>query len=83
MEKSIRERVIHHLLEASDEQIASGELTAETSLREHLGLGSLEAVTLVMDLEQEFGIEIEDEELESLETVGDVLRLVEVHQQKG
>ena len=74
---SIREKVIQHLLEASDEDVQPGDVTAETSLRNDLDLSSLQAVTLVMDLEDEFGVVIEDEEIEKIETVGDVLKIIE------
>lgn len=69
--------LVRHLVEASDEEIAAGEVTRETRLREDLDLGSLQAITLVMDLEENFGIEVEDEELESLETVGDIYDLIQ------
>ncbi len=70
---SIREQVIQKLLESSDLEIEASQVTPETSLRDDLELSSLQAVTLVMDLEDQFGIEVEDEELESLQTVGDIL----------
>jgi acyl carrier protein len=44
-------------------------------------LGSLQAVTLVMDLEDEFGVTVDDEEIEGLNTVGDIFRLIESKQQ--
>lgn len=74
---SIREQVIAHLIAASDEDIQPAQVTDETSLRGDLDLSSLQAVTLVMDLEDEFGVVIEDDEIESLKTVGDVLGLVQ------
>ena len=42
-----------------------------------LGADSLDTVELVMALEEEFGIEIPDEEAEKLITVGDALRYIE------
>lgn len=47
-------------------------ITAETTL-EDLGADSLDLVELVMTLEDEFDIQIEDDAMESLKTVGDVL----------
>jgi acyl carrier protein len=76
MSDSIRERVIEQLIAASDEEIAPESVTDETSLRDDLDLSSLQAVTLVMDLEDEFDVVIEDEEIEQLATVGDVLQIV-------
>ncbi|MGB5658760.1 MAG: acyl carrier protein [Thermoanaerobaculia bacterium] len=73
---STRDKIVQHLIAASDEQIDASKVTDQTSLRKDLDLSSLQAVTLVMDLEDEFGVTIEDEEIESLDTVGDVLAMV-------
>jgi acyl carrier protein len=73
---STRDRIIQHLIAASDEEIDAAKVTDQTILRKDLDLSSLQAVTLVMDLEDEFGVTIEDEEIESLDTVGDVLAMV-------
>lgn len=74
---SIRDQVVHHLLEASDIEMRPEDVKPETSLRDNLDLSSLQAVTLVMDLEDKFGIEVADEEIETLGTVGDVVSLIE------
>jgi acyl carrier protein len=76
MSDSIREKVIEQLIAASDEEIAPESITDQTSLRDDLDLSSLQAVTLVMDLEDEFGVVIEDEEIEELATVGDILQII-------
>jgi len=73
---STRDRIIQHLIAASDEEIDAAKVTDQTTLRKDLDLSSLQAVTLVMDLEDEFGVTIEDEEIESLDTVADVLAMV-------
>lgn len=72
-----RDRVLELILEASDEEMSLDDLKPETSLRDELDLTSMQAITLVMDLEDGFGIEVEDEEIERLETVGDVLALLD------
>lgn len=69
-------RLVRHLVQASDEEIEPEKVTRETSLREELDLGSLQAITLVMDLEENFGIVVDDDELEHLETVGDIHDLI-------
>lgn len=74
---TIRDRVIEHILAASDEDLEPAQVTDATLLRDELDLSSMQAITLVMDLEDEFGIEVEDEALEALRTVGDVLALIE------
>ena len=77
---SMREKVIEHLIAASDEDVTPADITDTTSLQGNLDLSSLQAVTLVMDLEDEFGVVIDDEEIETLNTVGDVLRIIEQKQ---
>ncbi len=74
---TIRDRVVQFILEASDEELTAEDLKPETSLRDELDLSSMQALTLVMDLESEFDIAVEDEELEGLKTVGDVLALLD------
>ena len=49
------------------------EITEDTSFKDDLNADSLDLFELVMALEDEFGIEIPSEELEQLNTVGDVL----------
>jgi len=49
-------------------------VTPEASFVEDLGADSLDTVELVMAFEEEFGIEIPDEDAENLQTVGDAIR---------
>lgn len=53
------------------------EVTPEAKFIEDLGADSLDTVELVMALEEEFGIEIPDEEAEKLVTVGDATKYIE------
>ena len=53
------------------------EVTDNAKFVDDLGADSLDTVELVMALEEEFGIEIPDEEAEKLATVGDALRYIE------
>lgn len=52
------------------------EITAETSFKDDLGADSLDLFELVMALEEEFALEIPSEELEGIETVGDVIEFM-------
>lgn len=53
------------------------EVTENAKFVDDLGADSLDTVELVMALEEEFGVEIPDEEAEKLVTVGDALRYIE------
>ncbi|MBS3886113.1 MAG: acyl carrier protein [Dethiobacter sp.] len=55
-----------------------GEMTKDTSFEE-LNADSLDIVELVMAIEEEFKLEISDEEVEKIKTVGDVVRYIETH----
>ena len=53
------------------------EVTDAASFIEDLGADSLDTVELVMALEEEFGIEIPDEDAEKMGTVGDAIKYIE------
>ena len=53
------------------------EVTDNAKFVDDLGADSLDTVELVMALEEEFGVEIPDEDAEKLLTVGDALRYIE------
>jgi len=51
-------------------------ITSETSFKEDLNADSLDIVELIMAIEEEFGVTVEDEEAETIETVGDVVSAI-------
>jgi acyl carrier protein len=53
------------------------EVTPQASFVDDLGADSLDTVELIMALEEEFSVEIPDEEAEKLTTVGDAIRYIE------
>jgi len=55
------------------------EVTPEASFVDDLGADSLDTVELVMALEEEFGIEIPDEDAENISTVNDAISYIESH----
>ncbi len=57
--------------------VKKDEVTDSAKFVDDLGADSLDTVELVMALEEEFGVEIPDEEAEKLMTVGDALRYIE------
>ncbi len=63
------------------EQLGVGEdeIKPESSFIEDLGADSLDIVELVMAMEEEFEVEIPDEEAENIKTVGDAINYINSH----
>ena len=57
--------------------VKADQVIPEAKFIEDLGADSLDTVELVMALEEEFGMEIPDEEAEKLQSVGDVIKYIE------
>jgi len=74
-EKSIEQRIKDIIVDQLS--VNADQVTPEAKFIEDLGADSLDTVELVMALEEEFGMEIPDEEAEKLQTVGDVIKYVE------
>lgn len=53
------------------------EVTPQASFIDDLGADSLDTVELIMALEEEFSVEIPDEDAEKMTTVGDAIRYIE------
>jgi acyl carrier protein len=60
--------------------VEAEKVTTSASFVEDLGADSLDTVELVMAFEEEFGIEIPDEDAEKLQTVGDAVNYIQQHQ---
>lgn len=58
-------------------QVDESEVTMDTNLMKDLSEDSLDAVEIIMAIEEEYGIEIPDEDAETFQTVGDLVRYVE------
>ena len=63
------------------EQLSVGEsmVTMDTNMMKDLEADSLDAVEIIMAIEEEFDIEIPDEEAEKVQLVGDLVKYVEEH----
>jgi acyl carrier protein len=59
--------------------VGEDEIKMESSFIEDLGADSLDIVELVMAMEEEFEIEIPDEEAENIKTVGDAINYINTH----
>ena len=57
--------------------VNEAEIKNESSFVDDLGADSLDTVELVMAFEEEFGMEIPDEEAEQLQSVGDAIRYIQ------
>ena len=56
--------------------VEESEVTLEASFKDDLGADSLDVVELVMELEDEFGMEISDDDAEKISTVGDAVNYI-------
>jgi acyl carrier protein len=78
---TITERVTY--LVAAQRNVPPQKVDADTRLNDDLGFDELDRVELVMELEDEFGIAIDDETASSVKTVGEVIHAVSRLTRKG
>ncbi len=53
------------------------DMTMDTKITDELGADSLDIVEMIMSVEDEFNIEIPDDQLEGLKTIGDVVEYIQ------
>ncbi len=75
--KQIEERVIEIVCEQMG--ASRDKITPETSFIQDLGADSLDTVELVMEFEDEFDLNIPDEDAEKIQTVGDAINYIKEH----
>jgi acyl carrier protein len=73
-DKSIEEKVKDIIVEQLG--VNPEQVTPQASFIEDLGADSLDIVELVMAFEEEFSVEVPDEDAEKLQTVGDVINYI-------
>ena len=59
--------------------IDESKITLDAKIKEDLELDSLDSVELIMSAEEEFGIEIPDEDVMNFKTVNDIVNYIEEH----
>ncbi len=79
-EKSIEDRVKEIIVEQLG--VNAEQVTTTASFIDDLGADSLDTVELVMAFEEEFSVEVPDEDAEKLQTVGDVVKYIEDKSEK-
>lgn len=74
-----KEEIMGKVVDVTVSQLGvdKGEVELETSFIDDLGADSLDIVELVMALEEEFGLEIPDEDAENIKTVKDGVEYIE------
>ncbi len=77
MEKSVEKRVFEIIVEQLG--VSEEEVTMEASFIDDLGADSLDLVELIMAMEEEFSLEISDEDAEKIQTVQDVVNYISEH----
>ena len=77
-----REEILNKIQEITADRLGVDEsdITPEASFREDLEADSLDLVELIMELEEQFGMEIPDEEAEKITTVEEAVDYVQEHQ---
>jgi acyl carrier protein len=73
IEQRVKELVVEQL------GVSQDQVTPQASFVDDLGADSLDTVELVMAFEEEFGLDIPDEDAEKMATVADAIRYLEEH----
>ena len=77
---SVQEKVIGIVSEQMN--VDKSQVARETSFVNDLGADSLDTVELVMEFEDEFGLDIPDEDAEKIQTVGEAIDYIEENQKE-
>lgn len=75
--KKVKEIIVEEL------SVDAEDITLETNIAEDLGADSLDAVELIMSIEDEYDIMISDEAAMDVRTVGQLVKLIESEINKG
>jgi acyl carrier protein len=77
-----RDEVYERIREVLAERLSveESDITEEANFQEDLGADSLDLVEMIMELEDQFGIKIPDEDAQKIQTVGQAVEYVTSHQ---
>lgn len=77
-----RDEVFERIREVLVERLSveESDITEEANFQEDLGADSLDLVEMIMELEDQFGIKIPDEDAQQIQTVGQAVEYVTSHQ---
>ncbi len=77
-----RDEVFERIREVLVERLSveESDITEEANFQEDLGADSLDLVEMIMELEDQFGIKIPDEDAQKIQTVGQAVEYVTSHQ---
>jgi acyl carrier protein len=78
MSEAIKTKVIKLIAEQAG--VAEDSIKGETELQSDLELDSLDIMDLLLVLEEEFDLQIPDEELSNIQTVNDIVNYIERHE---
>lgn len=67
------EKIIEIICEQASLEVGEVDINSETNFKEELDIDSLDAVEIIMAIEDEFNVEIADEVAEKLSTVGELV----------
>lgn len=70
------EKIIEIICEQTHLEVGEIDINSETNIKEDLSIDSLDAIEIIMAIEDEFNIEISDEVAEKLSTVGELTEYI-------
>ena len=75
--EEIRRVLVEAFEVAKEEEVEPDQVQDDVKLREGLGVDSLDVMEVIFEIEERLKIEIKEKDMQNVETVGDVLRMVE------
>jgi acyl carrier protein len=82
VDSALRAQIIQRLLAASDARLTAADVHDATSLRQDLDISSLILITLATELEDRLSIDIDDDRLSRIQTIGDLFQAIESSQRR-